>query len=431
MAVTTVVKTIGTGGDFSTLQLWNDGAPANLVTAERSACGTFAVASFIQGESLTFVGSGATGKFLDTDSAGVGTGTYVTYGITAGNPATSDVITGGTSGATAILTSGTADFVGVIWEGRCLNQEFTAAVSPTLTITGSTSSVACYKFLTTQTGCSFIDNPTVSINPLRYDASRGAAISQTASGTSSCITANEANFRISKLQVTSTLTTQSARAISFASSGQIADKCIFQGTLTASGSANGSVHVGNGATPTIKNCLIIQLGAVADHIISTGTGSPSFFNCTIVAVTNMTAPLFIFSTGASGTITIQNSGLFAGNSASGISTGSATISATTCVSDISGTTGVTQVTYFNEYEGMSKDDIDYRLSRTSQQIDTGTTDSTNAAADIVGTTRPQQAAYDIGAWESSYTTTSNTTRPTMQRSRRSRAHDAERKRKGH
>ena len=89
MASTTVVKTIGTTGTFSTPQLWEDGKPADLTTAERSAAGTFAVVSFIQGEALTFVGSGATGKFLDTDSTGPGTGSYITYGITAGNPAAS------------------------------------------------------------------------------------------------------------------------------------------------------------------------------------------------------------------------------------------------------------------------------------------------------------------------------------------------------
>ena len=32
---TTVVKTIGTGGDYSTLQAWEDAAPANLVSADQ------------------------------------------------------------------------------------------------------------------------------------------------------------------------------------------------------------------------------------------------------------------------------------------------------------------------------------------------------------------------------------------------------------
>src|SRR3990167_455755 len=124
MVAVTVVKTIGTTGVFSTPQLWEDGAPANLTTAEKSAATTFLVAAFAQGETLSFVGSGATGKLLDTDSTGAGNGTYVTYGITAGNPAANDVVTGGTSGATCVLTSSTPDNIGVIWQGQCQNQSF-------------------------------------------------------------------------------------------------------------------------------------------------------------------------------------------------------------------------------------------------------------------------------------------------------------------
>jgi hypothetical protein len=424
MAVTTVVKTIGTGGNFSTLQLWNDGAPTNLVTAERSNCGTFAVASFIQGESLTFVGSGATGKFLDTDSTGVGTGTYLTYGITAGDPLAADVITGGTSGATCVLTSGTADFVGIIWEGRCLRDEIVSATSPALNVTGSTSSVACYKFLTAASGVSFVDHPTKLANPLRYNAAAGAGIRSTAVGTSSTITAGEANFRISKLQVQANIALQTARAISFATTGQIAEQCIFEGSLTAASGANGTVLIGNAATPVLRNCAIIQRGVGADHLIGTQTGSPSFYNCALVAPFDAPLLTSIFLSGASGTITLQNCALFAANSTKAIAAGSASIVATTCVSDISGTAGVTQVPYGNEYIGLGKEATDLRLSIHSSQIDAGTTDAVNAPADIVGTARPNGAGYDIGPWESLYTAASNDGLDLRSRLRRMRTHGA-------
>jgi hypothetical protein len=42
---TTVVKTIGAGGDFTTLQSWHDGAPANLVTADQVWQGQMKAAS--------------------------------------------------------------------------------------------------------------------------------------------------------------------------------------------------------------------------------------------------------------------------------------------------------------------------------------------------------------------------------------------------
>ena len=200
MASVTVVKTIGSTGVFSTPQLWEDGAPADLTTAEKSAAGTFLVASFTQGESLTFVGSGATGKFLDTDSTGPGTGTYITYGITAGNPAALDVVTGGTSGATCVLSSGTADNVGVIWQGQCQNQEFTGIA---LSISGSTTSTTAYKELTTVAGASFRDNVNIQTNPLRYNASNGCGI--TGAGLNATVVSLiEANIHISKLQVSGT-----------------------------------------------------------------------------------------------------------------------------------------------------------------------------------------------------------------------------------
>src|SRR3990167_4881646 len=171
----TVVKTIGTTGVFSTLQLWEDGAPANLTTSEKSAAGTFLVAAFTQGETLSFVGSGATGKFLDTDSTGAGNGTYIIYGITGGNPAASDVVTGATSGATCVISSSTPLETGVIWEGQCQNEEFVSATT-LLTIAGSTSNSTSYKHITTIEGASFRNNANKLTNALRYNSSNGCGI---------------------------------------------------------------------------------------------------------------------------------------------------------------------------------------------------------------------------------------------------------------
>jgi hypothetical protein len=42
---------------------------------------------------------------------------------------------------------------------------------------------------------------------------------------------------------------------------------------------------------------------------------------------------------------------------------------------------------------------DYRLTTGSPAIDAGTNLSPDVVADIVGTTRPQRTAYDIGAYE--------------------------------
>lgn len=424
MAVETVVKTIGASGVFSTVQLWEDGAPTNLVTAERSACGTFLVAAFTQGEALTFVGSGATGKMLDTDSTGAGNGTYLTYGITAGNPASADVITGGASGATCVLTSGTPDFTGIIWEGQCQNQEFSVA-GTVVTLTGSTTSTSAYKHLTTVAGASFRDHANVLTNGLRVNTANGATLTCTTLG-GTCVSMAENNNRVSKLQIQST--GSSGRAMNGSGSASFIDSCIIEGGVISSSVTNGTFLAAGGVT--VRNSIIVQRGGSADHIIATGTQSPFFYNCAIVAPLGLAdQPEFVFASGASGTVTVRNCALFLGDSTKALKTGSATYNFTTCVSDIAGTANVSLANFAAEYQNSGNAATDLRLTIMSAQIDAGTTDATNAATDIKGTSRPQQASYDIGPWESTFTVNSDLGAPYLY-SRRPRTHDAISKRKG-
>lgn len=56
---TTVVKTIGTGGDYSTLQAWEDACPANLVTADQIWRGEVKNQAFVSSSSMLII-SGTT-----------------------------------------------------------------------------------------------------------------------------------------------------------------------------------------------------------------------------------------------------------------------------------------------------------------------------------------------------------------------------------
>ena len=112
-----------------------------------------------------------------------------------------------------------------------------------------------------------------------------------------------------------------------------------------------------------------------------------------------TAPTSILRSSSGGTITLQNCGLFAGDSTKAMVQGTSTFNFTTSYSDISGTSGVTQTTYGNEFQDVNDATRDFRLKAGAAQLDTGTTDITHASTDIVGTARPQGAAYDVGAWE--------------------------------
>lgn len=384
MAVTTVAKTIGTTGTFSTPQLWEDGAPANLITSNSWSAGTF-VGTFQQGETVTGVGITG-GKFLDSDGA-----TYVTFGTTT-TPAAGITVTGTTSLATCVL-SGSAN-VGVIWQGKCQNQEF-SGTGAQLTISGSTSSSAAYKECTTAAGASFLDNANSQTNALQYNASNGAAIRGTSTSqlTVACI---ETSARINKLQITATGT--GGEGLSASAASVIVDKCIIEGKYAGAGSSSGILRAN--ASSSISNSLVVQRTSSADHIVSTSTSSPKFYNCTFCASDDhATAPIAIFLSGASGAPTTQNCGMFAGDSTKAISAGSATFTHTTGYSDISGTSGVTQATYTSEFKNVNDATRDFRLKAGAAQIDTGTTDSTNAANDIVGTARPEGSAYDVGCWE--------------------------------
>lgn len=101
------------------------------------------------------------------------------------------------------------------------------------------------------------------------------------------------------------------------------------------------------------------------------------------------------------TCTVQNCSLFAGDSSKGIAraAGGGTYNFTTCYSDISGTTGVTQATYGNEFVDVNDATRDFRLKAGAAQIGTATVDRINELNDIIGTPRPQGTGYDVGCWE--------------------------------
>jgi hypothetical protein len=234
-------------------------------------------------------------------------------------------------------------------------------------------------------------------NALRYNASNGCGITgSTANGNT--ISCAESRARISKLQIAATGT--DGRAINMSGVTQFYDDLICEGRYTGTAATVGIITFNNAGTTTLRNSLIIQRATGADHIIGAGTGVANCYNCTIVAPDDLaTAPASIFLSGTPAVITVQNCGLFAGDSTKAIKAGTGTYNFTTCHSDISGTTGVTQVTYGNQFQNVNDATRDFRLKSGANMIDSGTTDSTNAANDIVGTARPSGVSYDTGCWE--------------------------------
>lgn len=384
MAITTVAKlidTIGGTGAFATVQLWEDGAPANLTTSNNWAAGTF-TGTFQQGETVTGVGITG-GKFLDSDGS-----TYITFGTTT-TPAAGITATGSTSLATCIL-SGSAN-VGIIWQGQLINQE-TVVAGTIVTLSGSTTSSSAYKELRCQAGASFADNANKLTNPQRYSATAGAALRNTTNNVAA-VSMAEQNVRLTGLQIQSTGT--DGRGVACSSASGIVDSCIIEANYT--GASNVGV-LSTTATGFIgKNLLCILRATGSDHVISIGTVSPAFYGCFFVAPDDLVAaPAKLILSGASGSATFQNCGLWAGDSSKAIYSGTAP-TFTTCYSDISGTTGVTQGTYTSEFQNVNDATRDYRLKTGAAEIGTGTTDATNTPNDIVGTART--VPYDVGSWK--------------------------------
>ena len=400
MAILTVVKTIGSTGTFSTIATWQAGAPADLTTAQKFAAGTFLVAAFIQGESLTFTGSGATGVLLDTDSIGAGSGTYVVFGISSGTPAAGDLVTGGSSGATCIL-SGVALNTGIIWQGQCQNQAFSSSTALCF-MNGSTSSTVAYKHLTTVPGASFRDNAGAQSNALQFNSSNGASLTVTGSN-QAVVAVNELYAHVSNLQLAGTHAT-AARGLSISTTGVIVDDIITEASNTSSTAGVGPLGVDIGTGNVIRNSLIVQRASSADHILGIGSGSgggTALYNCDFVAPSDLAvAPSHIVRSTLTGH-TFENCALFCGAAGSALTIGvGGTFSFTTCETDINTPpAGVTQVTYGNEFVSTANATRDFRLKLGASAIDAGTTDTTNAAFDIVGTARPNGPAYDIGCWE--------------------------------
>jgi len=383
----TTVKKIGSGCVFTTPQSHEDGAPANHVTAELSAAGTFAVASFVQGETLNFSGSGAVGKFLDTDSTGPGTGSTISYGLVSGNVTNGNTVTGATSGATCVISGSTPSFVKCVWRGEinASSDVFTAV----LAVSGGTTDIAAYYELTTATGAALKDHADVAANtmPLRIDLTKGCGIDHSAAYTIP-ITNNQAYSRFSYLQVKTTGGGGGAPAFYQQLANVVLDvhACLFESVRTNVVDLYGTNNI-------MRNSLIVCRGA-SKNLTANVRNSARLINCTAVTPSDIAKPTNILG-GAYGAASIKNTALFWGT---GLYTSTAP-TFTTCANDNgSPPSGVSQVTYDTSlFENISDGTHDFRLPAGSALIGAGTVDNTYALTDIFGRTRG--ATNDIGCWQ--------------------------------
>lgn len=273
------------------------------------------------------------------------------------------------------------------WRGLLKNETFTLTTA--ITFSGITTSSTYYIELTTDTGASFADNANVQTNALRYNASNGAAIACSTNYVVPITNTASLHLRLTKLQIR--LSGASASRVVEAYNNTIIDRCLFECQVPSSRSV--VLLYGSGSRAS-NSVLISRSNSSPGPAASIGDGS-SLYNCTLVATA---ATGSVALTGSYGSPTVRNCVSFGFTA---IKSGGNTPTYTTCATEIasppSGWTG--SLTAANQVESLTDGTHDLRAKSGGSIIDAGTTDSTYAATDIAGTSRPSGASYDIGAWE--------------------------------
>jgi hypothetical protein len=389
--VTTVGKTVGTGGDFSTWAAWNAAGPKDCTLNITANTGTGSTTSAIQ---LDTTASSTAGAYVgNTLTIGSETRLITTYNETT-KVATVGVLNGSAATFTSAPAAGVPYTIGqVIWQGRQLKQKL--AMSTTVTISSRTVSATCYYEATTDTGASYVDDPGFDGKPYRLDPTY-ATVELTVGSTVGFDIGID-YFKISKLQfLNSAVSTSATYLYKGNQPNLVIDRCIFEGACNNT-VARGVLSFGGG---TLTNSLIVQKATGdASAIIAQISSGPKIYNTTFAATggTKLTTALTTFYTG----VTFKNVAIM----------GCAAIDAGTLTHTIvSGYTdgtqsGWTTIAYDNTvFTKVAADGThDFRLIATSPLKDAGTAltgaELTYTATDVGGRARPAGAAWDIGPWE--------------------------------
>lgn len=278
-----------------------------------------------------------------------------------------------------------------VWRGECYNDsEFTVA-GTVLAIGGMTVDSTRYLELTAASGQSFIDHASVSSNARKYDATKGVGLRATNAFGYAVDNGGGVNYcRFSRLQFQGgTHAAGTTCVYQENSTDNDWNQCIFGGP--------GETRVG-GIGTRIRNSLIIaDKGSVG---LRPKYGA-DVYNCTIVW------PSDVSNTGTTGIVSndsgniVQNTAVFGFATASSgtFDTTNSKNNATDLGSIVGASGNQVSKTYANQFQNTTTASRDFRPKAGADTIDNGTTDSTNAATDLIGTSRPSGSAYDIGAEE--------------------------------
>ena len=270
-----------------------------------------------------------------------------------------------------------------IWRGEAYS---TTEFATTLVVSGSTTDATRYCELTVAAGHSFADHADKLTNALRYNASSGVGL-RTTTAWGATLTASENYFRLSRMQVQNAST--NGTAVAGTGTNVTIDQCIVE--------CNGGRAVDLNTGAVLTNSLFVGRKSGADSIASLWNATVA--NCVFAAPSGR-APTHAIRRNYWSSFSMTNCAVFG---ASTLFTGSSGATFSACYTDnASPPSGFTQVAYDTStgsgFESITDGSHDYRIKSTSALKDAGTS-SGAPSVDIVGSTRPQGGAYDVGAWE--------------------------------
>lgn len=295
-----------------------------------------------------------------------------------------------------VVTSGNS------YVGECYNDsEFVAGSIGVFS--GFTTDATHTITLKCAAGQGFRDNANAQTNALTYNASNGVAMRATASfgisGQSSPQYITLDGLQVKATNGESPIVNWGGN---FSPDASVLKNCILEGNI--------NLWIVRGFAYTILNCLVVNVCANA---YAAGAGGITFndhgcycANNTIVRPSDLTigGRSAIDFNGSGNTVRIYNNAIF-GFSTPLVNPNSQSspgdYNATDQSSLVFGSNNQVSLTYTSQFQGTTSGAMDFRTKSGAGLIDVGVTDTTDipGATDIVGTSRPSGAAWDIGCWE--------------------------------
>jgi hypothetical protein len=275
------------------------------------------------------------------------------------------------------------------------DSEFYSTSGALLSISGITTDATNTITITAAPGQSFVDNANAQTNALKYNQANGVGLRVNCAYAGLLFT-GVPHVYISRIQLFLQGYGSGAVCLQTDDHNYVSNVILFE----TNGNAAGDAVYFPGVSSTIENSLVYS-GSAGLRGITAAYDTLEICNCTIVAASDVANTNYGVA-GLDQAWTIYNSAVF--GFGTNFYTASGTYSGSNNASDHAigfGSNNQASQTYSSQFQGTTSSAPDFRLKSGSALVNAGATETAiiPSATDIVGTSRPQGSAWDIGAWE--------------------------------